>query len=138
MAQLVDGVINVLSNLQVALSSSCELVVERMRQIREFILRYQVVGNATHLLDRTVIKEIPHALPGANTPELLAQTDVVGELLFGFVPLRILMRAIDRPFRYGVRFGLVHEVGDPSGNRLNQDLCAFAFEELEHVEVAVT
>src|ERR1700722_16021438 len=97
MAELVDGVINILAHFEVSLASSCELVVERMRQIGEFILWYQVVGNATHLLDRAVIEEIPHALAGANAPQLLAQTDVIGELLFGFVPLRILVRATYRP-----------------------------------------
>src|SRR6202041_3603915 len=98
MTQLVDGVINVLSHLEVPFSSSCELVVERMRQIREFILWYQMVGNATHLLDRTVIEEIPHALPGADAPQLLAQTDVIGQLPLGFVPLGFLVGAINRPF----------------------------------------
>src|ERR1700757_4757512 len=97
-----------------------------------------MMGDATHLLDRTVIEEIPHALARAYTPELLVQTDVVGKLLLGFVPLRIPVWAINRPFRYGMRFGLVHKVSHPGGDRLNQDLRAFPLEKFEHVEVPVT
>src|ERR1700747_3311230 len=103
MAKLVDGVINVLAHLELSFSSSCELVVEGMRQFRQLRLRNELVGNPAHLPDCAVIEEVPHALPGADAPELLAQTDVVGELLFGLVPLRIGMGTIDRPFRYGVR-----------------------------------
>ena len=39
--------------------------------------------------------------------------------------------------RLALRLCLVHQVGDPGGDRLDQHLRAFALEKLEHVEIAV-
>ena len=47
------------------------------------------------------------------------------------------MRPIHRPFRHGVRLGLIQQVGHPGRDRLDQHLRAFALQEVEHVEVAV-
>jgi hypothetical protein len=45
--------------------------------------------------------------------------------------------AIDWPFRDRVRLSLIHQIGHPGRDRLDQHLRAFALEEFEHVEVAV-
>ena len=47
------------------------------------------------------------------------------------------MRTIHRPLRDRVRLRLVHQVGHPGRDRLDQHLRAFALQEVEHVEVAV-
>ena len=44
---------------------------------------------------------------------------------------------IHRPLRIGVRLRLVHQVRHPRRDRLDQNLRAFALQEVEHVEVAV-
>ena len=80
-AQLVHGVVDVLADFEVSFAAARELVVEGMRQLGQFGLRHQVVRDSAQMLDGAVIEEIPHALAGADAPQLLAQADVVGELL---------------------------------------------------------
>src|SRR5580704_10116453 len=96
------------------------------------------MSDSSHVLRSAMVEEIPHALAGPDPPELLAQADVVGEMLLEFVPLRVTMRTIHRPLRFGMGLGLIHEISDPGRNGFDQDLRAFAFQELEHVEVAVS
>jgi hypothetical protein len=136
-AEFVHGVVHVLAHFEVSLTAACELVVKRMRQLGEFGLRRKMMGDAAEILCRAVVEEAPHPLANSDAPQFFAQTDVVGKLLLNFVPLGIAMRSIHRPLRFGVRFRLVHEVGYPRRDRLDQYLRAFALQELEHVEVAV-
>ena len=63
-----DRVVNVLAHFEVAFAATRELVVERMRHFSQFGLRNEVMGDATQVLDRPVIEEIPHALARANAP----------------------------------------------------------------------
>src|ERR1700691_3434915 len=97
-----------------------------------------MMRNAAHVLYRTVIEELPCLLSEADTPKLLMQSNIVGEILLELIPLRIAMWAGNRPFRNRMRLGLVHQVSHPSRNRLHDHLRTFAFEEIEHVEVAIT
>ena len=64
MAALVDGVINVLSNLQVSHASAGALVVEGMRQFSELRLRHKPVSNPAEMIDGAIVEEIPKALTG--------------------------------------------------------------------------
>src|SRR5258708_39083861 len=56
-AELMDGVIDVFANFQMPFATASELVVERMRQICQFGLGYEVVSNSAQMLDRPVIEE---------------------------------------------------------------------------------
>ena len=136
-AELVHGVVDVLADFEVPFAAARELVVEGMRQFGQFRLRHQVMRDAAQILRCAVVEETPHPLARANAPQLLAQADVVREMLFQLVPLRVPVRTIDRPFGNRVRLGLVHQVGNPGGDGLDQHLRAFALQEFEHVEVAV-
>ena len=67
----------------------------------------------------------------------LSKPDIVREMLFGLVPLWIPVWAVDRPLRLRVSLGLVHQIRDPGRDRFHHHLRTFAFQELEHMEVAV-
>src|SRR5437660_4200037 len=97
-----------------------------------------MMGDSAHVLRGAVIEETPHPLACTDPPELLAQPDIVREILFQLVPLRVPVGTIDWPLRDRVGLRLVHQIGNPGRNRLNQNLRAFTLEEIEHVEVAVT
>src|SRR6185503_16757515 len=71
-AELVDRVVDVLADFEVSLAATCELVIERMRHSREFILRGETVRDPSEFVGRAVIEEIPHPLACANAPQLLA------------------------------------------------------------------
>ena len=119
MAHLVDRIVDVLADFEVTFTAARELVVERISKIREFGLWREMVCDPAHVLDGAVVEEIPHLLADADAPQLLAQADVVGELLLHLVPLGIAMRTVDRPLRGCVRFRLVHQVGHPGGDGLD-------------------
>ena len=138
MAEFVDGVIDVLANLEVPFAAARELVIERVRHLRQLGLRNKFVGDPAQVPDGAMVEEVPHALTCANSPQFFAQSDVVRKVLLELIPLGIPMRAIHRPLRNGVSFRLVHQIRDPGCDWLNQHLCAFALQEVEHVEVAVT
>src|SRR6516162_9030646 len=53
------------------------------------------------------------------------------------VPLRIGVGTIYGPFRDGIRLRLIHQVSDPRGDWLNQNLRPLALQKFKHVEVAV-
>src|SRR5215472_15177394 len=96
-----------------------------------------MVSESAHVLDGPMIEEIPHPFTGSNAPEFLAQPNVVGEVLLEFMPLGVAMRSIRWPFGGRMSLSLIQQVRHPGRNRLNQHLCPFALEEVEHVEVAV-
>src|SRR5215470_5761769 len=137
MAALVDGVINVLSNLQMSLASAGELVIEGMRQLGQLRLWHKSVSNPAEMIDGPIVEEVPHVLAGANGPELLAQAQGVGKMLIHLVPLRMGMGTIYRPFRNGIGLRLIHQVSGPGSDWLNQNLSPLALQEFKHVEVAV-
>src|ERR1700738_5181119 len=89
------------------------------------------------MLDRAMIKEIPHALASADPPPLFVQADIVGELLFRFVTLRVAVWTIYRPFRDSVCLRLIHQIRHPCRDGLDYDLCSLALQEFKHVEVSV-
>src|SRR6202007_3309230 len=107
---------NVLADFEVAFTTASELVVEGIREFRQFSLRHEMMGDPAQVLGRAMVEEVPHPLAGRNAPKFLAQADVVGELLFELIPFGIAVGAIYRPLRYGMGLGLVHEIGDPSGD----------------------
>ena len=93
--------------------------------------------DSAKLFRGAVIEEVPHLLSHADSPQLLAQSDVVSKLFLEFVPLGIFIRLVHRPLRLGMSFSLIHQVRHPGCDRFNDHLRSFAFQELEHVEVAV-
>src|ERR1051326_2517170 len=137
MGKLVNGVVNILANLQVTLAPARKLVVEGVCQRRQLFLGRKVVRDATHLLCRAVIEKLPHLLPDTNSPQFLPQSDVVREMLLKLIPLRIAIRTINWPLRLRMGLCLIHEICHPSRDRLNQYLRSLTFEEVEHMEVAV-
>src|SRR5215472_450203 len=137
MAALVDGVINVLSNLQMSLASAGELVIEGMRQLGQLRLWHKSVSNPAEMIDGAIVEEVPHALAGADGPKLLAQAQGVGKMFIHLVPLRMSMGTIYRPFRDGIRLPLIHQVRGPRGDGLNQNLGPFALQNLKLGDVAV-
>src|SRR5690349_8735489 len=137
MAEMMDCVVHILPNFEVPLSAARELVVKRMSHLSQFFLRNQVVGDASKMLDGAMVEVVPHDLTGAQAHHLLAQAQIVGQMLLHFIPLRISMWTIHRPFRLCMRLGLIHQVRDPCRNRFHHDLRTLPLEKLEHVEVAV-
>ena len=93
--------------------------------------------DSAKLFCRAVIEKVPHLLSHADAPQFLAQADVVSKLFLELVPLWILVRLVHRPLRLGMRFSLIHQVRHPGCDRFNDHLSTLAFQELEHVEVAV-
>ena len=93
------------------------------------------MSDPAEVLDGAVIEKSPRLLTKADAPQLV-QANVVGSFL-RFVPLGIAMRPVHRPLGDGVGLRLVHQVRNPGGDGLNDDLRAFALQEIEHVEVAV-
>src|SRR5215469_10298162 len=104
MAELVHRVVDVLAHLQMSFAAAGELVIERMRQFRELGLWCKMMSDTAHVLGRTVVEETAHPLARADPPQLLAQADVIQEVLLQLIPLWITIRAIHRPFRDSVRF----------------------------------
>src|SRR5215470_4417983 len=96
-----------------------------------------MMTDPSHILDGAMVEEIPHPFTRADSPQLLAQADVVGEMLFGLMPFGIGMGSIYWPLCSGIGLGLIHQIGHPGGNGLDQNLCPFALEKFKHMEVAV-
>ena len=136
-AQVMDRVVDVLAHLEMPFPAARKLVVEGMSQLRQLGLRRQRVGDAAQMPDDAVVEVVPQRLAHADQRELLPQGHLIGELLLQFPPFRMLVRARHRPLGFGMGLALVQQVGDPRGDRLDQHLRALAFEEGEHVEVAV-
>ena len=67
-AEMMDGVVHVLADLEMALAAARELVVERMRHLGQLVLRHQVVRDAAEMLDGAVIEDVPHPLADADAP----------------------------------------------------------------------
>jgi len=65
-AQTVHGVVDILADLNIALSATGELMVEGVCEPREFLLRDQVVSCISHVLDGAVIKIRPHRAADAE------------------------------------------------------------------------
>src|SRR5437764_8801912 len=103
---MMNRVIHILPNFQVPLPASRKLVVERMRHLSEFLLRNQVMRNASKMLNGAMVEVIPHDLPRADPDHSLAQAEIVGEMLLQFIPFRIAMWTIHRPFRSCMRLRL--------------------------------
>src|SRR5205823_11812884 len=137
MREFVNGVVNVLSYLEVTFAPARKLVVEGIRQRCQLFLRRKVVRDSAHLLGSAVVEEIPHLLSHTNAPKLFAQSNIVSKLLLDLVPRRIFVWLIHWPLRFSMGLRLVHEICDPGGDWLDQYLRSLTFEEVEHVEVAV-
>src|SRR4029077_19945339 len=105
-----------------SLASACKLVVKGMRQFRQLGLRHKMVRNPAQMLDRAMIEEIPHPLPGPDCPQFLAQANVISKLLLDLIPFRTAMWTIDRPLCRRVRFGLIHQIRYPGCDGLDDDL----------------
>jgi hypothetical protein len=76
-------------------------------------------------------------LPNGEATGLLEEPKLVDEPFLDLIPLRISVRSLH--FCAGLRafFGYVHHVGDPGGDRLDQHLSPFFFQEGDHVEIAI-
>src|SRR5438105_1781382 len=136
-AEAMNRVVDILADLEMALSASRKLVVERMRHLGQFGLWNQMMGDASKMLDRAMVKEIPHLLAHADSHQFLSQTKVVSEMFLNLPPLRIAMWAIRRPLSFRMCLRLVHQIGDPGCDWFHRYLCALAFQEFEHVEIAI-
>ena len=130
-------VVDILSDFQMTLSTSRKLVVERVRHFGEFWLWNQVMGDASEMLDGSMVKEIPHLLAHSDSHQFLSQSEVVGELFFQLPPLRIAIWTIRRPLSFRMCLRLVHQIRDPGRDWFYHHLGPFAFQEFEHVEVAI-
>src|SRR5262245_27092357 len=109
MAEVMNGVVDVLADFQMSFTTARELVVEGMRHLGEFLLIDQVMRDAAEVLHRAVIEVVPHDLAEADAEEALAEANLVGEMLFRFVPLRVAMWTIDWPLGFRMSLGLIHQ-----------------------------
>ena len=80
-AEFMHRVVNVLTDFQVPFAPARELVVEGICQLRQLGLRRKLVRDSAQLLDSAVVEEVPQALARPDSPQFLAQADVIGEVL---------------------------------------------------------
>jgi hypothetical protein len=71
-AEMMDRVVNILSDLEMAFPAARELVVERMRHFGQLCLRHQVMREAAEIFYRAVIEAVPHPLTDAQTNQFLS------------------------------------------------------------------
>src|SRR5262249_37785265 len=96
-----------------------------------------MVDRPTHVLNGAVIEIRPHGAACTEAASLLEQGHLVDCSLLEFVPLGIAIRCLSIGTRLRTRFGDIHHVSDPGGNRLDENLRALLLKESEHIEVAV-
>ena len=137
MAELVLGVVDVLSDFEVSFATAGKLVVERHREIGHLLLVDQVMRDVAQRLHYTVILTRVDQFADSKCGELLLEIKLVHRMLVELPPGGLLVLLLERPLLAPPLFHLVHHVHDPGGDRFHQHLCAFPFQECKHVEVAV-
>src|SRR5580698_11519424 len=112
---MVHGVVHILAYFHETFAAAGELMVEGMRQPREFLLWDQVMGGVAHMPDGAVIKVIPHHASGAESTRLLEDFELIGKALLHFIPLGIPIGSLCAGTCLGAFLGNVHHVSDPGG-----------------------